>query len=134
MQIQLVRFDQSEKGTTGILRFKGLRLFTIERPWLENFNSISCIPCGTYPVGITKVDARDRIRLEGVPQRTLINIEVANDPSELAGCIGLGTGLSIRKNGTIQTVDSAIAYRALLKAFHALGPSVPHTIQIQDWA
>lgn len=62
---------------------------TMERPWADNRNGISCIPAGEYAVKIT-MSARfkkEMIQVMDVPGRAGIRIHCANIPEELEGCI-----------------------------------------------
>lgn len=92
--IVLKRFAYHPSGTLGVIEVEGEKFYTIERPWLDNKPNVSCIPTGTYDTGW-----RDSPRfgetwhIKEVPDRTYILIHVANFPSDVMGCIGLGTGL-----------------------------------------
>ncbi|RKZ67308.1 MAG: hypothetical protein DRQ48_09910, partial [Gammaproteobacteria bacterium] len=49
MIIKLERFaDIDEQGTFGELSCELFSFYTIERPWLDNEENISCIPTGVY--------------------------------------------------------------------------------------
>ena len=66
----------------------------------------SCIPFGLYP--LTRLEKSKAFKyphylLEGVPDRTFIKIHVANYPSELHGCIGVGSYFA---NGAIAVCKS----------------------------
>lgn len=68
--------------------------WTIERHWLENSKGISCIPAGVYETFKDKHNgAYDCIELKNVPNRSQIQIHIANEYQELNGCIGIGKGL-----------------------------------------
>jgi len=94
MDIQLNRFCYHPEGTLGVLEVAGEKFYSIERPWLDNAPNVSCVPTGAY-----EMTWRESPRfgwtwmLEEVPDRTYILIHVANFPSDVQGCIGLGTGL-----------------------------------------
>lgn len=71
-------------------------LKTIERPWLDNQQSISCIPAGIYNViPFHSPSKGDVFLLQNVPDRTMIEIHVANWASELEGCIAVGLDFTI---------------------------------------
>ncbi len=90
-------------GTNGLLYLGDeLICFTIELPWFDNKQEVSCIIEGTYVMTI--IDHEDYgkvIRLETVPGRSGIDFHPANNAlKELKGCIapvskltgeGLGT-------------------------------------------
>lgn len=68
-----------------------LRLSTLELPFRFNFSNISSIPAGTYPAKI-RTDGSKGWRLElSVPGRHNIQIHCGNFPSEIQGCILVGT-------------------------------------------
>ena len=47
--LQLIRVALTDKATYGVLLHDGIPFaVTLERPWLNNQQSISCIPVGTY--------------------------------------------------------------------------------------
>lgn len=95
--VTLVRKHEEDGGTWGRLVCKeaGLELLTLERPWLDNAQGTSCIPAGTYEVRATQSARFGRLMylVEAVPERSGIRIHAANFPSELQGCIALGTSI-----------------------------------------
>lgn len=94
MDVVLKRFCYHPEGTLGVIELAGKKLFTIERPWLDNAQNVSCIPTGTY---LTRWRESPRFgftwELRDVPDRSYILIHAANYPSNVQGCIGLGEGL-----------------------------------------
>jgi hypothetical protein len=68
---------------------------TVERPWLDNSPNISCIPEGTYRIFRSYYNKGDYecFEVEGVYGRSLIKIHIANWPSNVQGCIGLGKSI-----------------------------------------
>ena len=105
--ITLTRIISTDEGVLGLLHKNGKPIsVTLERPWKDNKAWESCIPFGTYP--LTRLNESKAFRyphylLEDVPNRTYIKIHVANYPSELHGCIGVG---SYYANGTIAICKS----------------------------
>ena len=106
MELFLYR-DYHPTGTNGELYVNGdLCCYTIELPWLENRQGVSCISEGRYP--LQKRYSKKwgpHLLLTGVPNRSLILIHPANHAGkELKGCIapvsctiGAGIGLKSRK-------------------------------------
>lgn len=90
--IQLNRLNTSDYGTFGELLRDGTRIaVTCELPWADNRPLVSCIPQGVYHV--TRFSSPSKgadFLVNGVPDRSMIEIHVANLPSELLGCIGVG--------------------------------------------
>lgn len=95
--VTIQRIGQEDGGMWGKLscREAGLDLLTLERPWLDNQSKISCIPAGTYTVRATQSVRFGRLMylVEGVAGRSGIRIHQANLPTELEGCIALGTSV-----------------------------------------
>ena len=112
--IRLERFCYHPSGTLGVIKIKEETFYTIERPWLENQVNVSCIPTGTYDL-----ERRDSPRfgetwyLPDVPDRSWILMHVANFPSDVQGCIGIGTSLM---SDRIAVSNS----RTALKAFESI--------------
>ena len=66
---------------------------TIELLWKNNMPRVSCIPDGEYSFKTDYSNNKQRqvIELEGVPNRSQIQLHVATKASDIAGCIGLKT-------------------------------------------
>ena len=95
--VTLVRKHEEDGGTWGRMVCKeyGIELHTLEQNWEDNKRSVSCIPAGTYNVRATQSARFGRLMylVEAVPERSGIRIHPANFPSELQGCIALGTSI-----------------------------------------
>ena len=64
---------------------------TIELPWKNNANDVSCIPEGTYKCArYRRKNGQICWQLLKVPKRTAILVHVANTVNDLLGCIGIG--------------------------------------------
>ena len=91
----LTRFAYFEDRTIGQLKYKGFTCYTVERPWLANKPSESCIPEGEYLLG--RYDSPrfgDRTwEVLGAPGRTFIAIHAANYSNQVEGCIAPGMGV-----------------------------------------
>jgi len=105
MNIRLVRFCYAPSATMGRLYLPDGRryVYTIERPWLNNKVSESCIPEGYYRCerhNGTKYKNTWQVK---VPGRTAICFHAGNTAKDVTGCIapgmGLGAGLSVYKSG-----------------------------------
>lgn len=89
----------------GKLSLNGLFLcYTVERPWLSNRWSISCVPAGIYDLLPIKGHYKYGdcwylenkalgVSLNDDTQRTEILIHIANFPHEVIGCIAPGLEL-----------------------------------------
>lgn len=101
----LERISQDEEGTFGILTVDDFhRFYTVERPWLDNQQFVSCVPPGEYKLvphrshkyGDVLALVNEDMNIthwedEGENNRYAILIHVANYPKDVQGCIGLGT-------------------------------------------
>ena len=102
----LVRIESTDQGTFGNLECEGIKFHTLELPWRDNKNDISCIPVGVYKCKMTFSNRFKRMLylVEGVQGRFAIRIHSANLAgdkakgfrSHLNGCIALG-----EKRGTM---------------------------------
>ena len=115
--ITLNRIISSDECVLGLLHINGKPLsVTLERPWKDNLAWESCIPFGLYPLirlESSKAFKYPHYLLEGVPDRTFIKIHVANYPSELHGCIGVGSYFA---NGAIAVSKSRKAMEHVMWA------------------
>lgn len=93
--LQLVRDDMSDQGTRGHLG----QWFTLELPWRDNHQSISCIPAGKYYCVSELHQRLGRVyRLHDVPDRAGVLIHSGNYAGDKAkgwashveGCILIG--------------------------------------------
>ena len=94
MNLLLERDIYTARSVEGLMYVDGqYECSTLERPWLDNQPEISCIPEGTYEVIKTWSGHFNRWmpELSAVPNRSDIRIHPANWPSQLHGCIAVGT-------------------------------------------
>ena len=106
--LKLVRDSYSEMGTFGKLYINSqFFCYTVEKPWEENKEGESCIPEGTYPLGlryspvVKKTSAgefEEGYEVMNVPGREYIMIHVGNSQRDFEGCIGLGDSLGYVHN------------------------------------
>lgn len=121
--IHLIRFKTSDQGTRGMLFLpSGEHFATLELPWRENQQSISCIPQGTYQAEMIDTSSRGRVYwLKEVPGRSEILIHSGNWAGDVSkgfysdseGCIlpGMKHG-HLWRNGKEQ--DAVISSRVAL--------------------
>ena len=97
-QVSLIRLDyKTNRGVFGVLLIEGeLLCYTLERPFLYNIRSESCIPCGIYLCSYA-TGAKGGYLLQDVPNRSGIMIHVGNTLSDTSGCILLGKSFNTRK-------------------------------------
>jgi hypothetical protein len=103
--IELIRFGSFKDRTVGRLTYNDEHFYTIEKPWVDNQQNISCIPTGSYK--LIRVDSprfgANTWEVANVTGRSHILIHVANTSADVIGCIGLGMGVF----GQLQGVSSS---------------------------
>jgi len=102
--------------TVGVLSFCGLRLFTLELPWLDNEKNVSCIPRGIYRAYIRNSPANGYVlELLDVTNRTHIQIHAGNFTHQIKGCILVGDSIKdINKDGVPDVTNSKNSLAKLL--------------------
>ncbi len=87
--------NMGDKQTTGTLSTNGFSCDTLELPYKENQENISCIPNGKYLAKFKdKNDLGFCYELQDVPGRSGILIHKGNYVTDIEGCILLGNGYS----------------------------------------
>jgi hypothetical protein len=112
-------YQKPDVGTPGILCGQSFIVFTLEPPWLNNEEKISCIPAGEYfcqkvldkqfehlylPVTYNLID---------VPKRSGIYFHPLNYISQTEGCLGIGLGVNLFGSGTLS--DSKAAFESFIR-------------------
>lgn len=116
----LKRTEQNQFGTFGKLSntINGLVLFSVELPWIENKNNISCIPVGKYVCRWTLSPRLRRFTYEvtSVKGRAGIRIHSGNFPKQFLGCIGLGLkyGIMDRQQGVFNSKTAVRCFESLM--------------------
>lgn len=130
------RISTNDEGTLGKLTLLGKSFFTLELPWLNNANSISCIPEGIYTVKWTKSPRLKKFTYEilGVPNRAGIRIHGGNfagrAPKYIThslGCPLLGYKIG-RMNGQRAIFDS----RRAVVDFERLGNKETIKLEVKN--
>lgn len=99
-RLVLKRFVSNADGTFGRMWLEGnpsTWWFTMEKPWMDNKPSISCIPPGEYKLRhgtFAHGGGYPDLEFVEVDGRENIEIHAANFPKELKGCIAPGKGMS----------------------------------------
>lgn len=93
--------------------------FTLELPWKNNAQNISCIPKGVYHCSIKPFHSTTQYEVLNVPGRAGIFIHVGNYYHDSMGCIILGQGKGdINHDGQTDVTSSVKAISALKKFFN----------------
>ena len=109
--LTLVREQHLPDRTLGRLYLDRVPLYrTLELPWVDNVQAVSCIPAGTYRLRLSRSArfGRDLPELLGVPGRFGIRIHRGNYPQDSTGCILVGMR-NAEANGETNISDSRVA-------------------------
>tara|TARA_R110001606_G_scaffold187019_1_gene334597 strand:- start:60 stop:536 length:477 start_codon:yes stop_codon:yes gene_type:complete len=89
----LIRDEMTQDSTLGKLYIDGeYECETLELPWLDNKQSVSCIPDGSYNVKIRSADESrnykyNHLIVQEVPNRSYILFHIGNTTKDSRGCI-----------------------------------------------
>jgi len=123
LPLSLIRIEQNDYATFGLLQDAEHKKIcvTLEPPWKNNQHKISCIPAGTYTA-----KRRNSVKhhgivfgIEGVPDRSDIEIHIGNFPHDTEGCVLLG-----EKYGTLDeekcVLESGTAFKRFMAAMEGV--------------
>ncbi len=114
MLVELVTIDQGEnKGTMSVVFVDNTACsWILELPWLDNEPYISCIPSGEYPLVLEYSPKFNQklYEVKDVPGRSECKFHVANELSELSGCLAPGTIPGKKDNGQYRVWNSTQAF------------------------
>ena len=117
-RVILKRRPSIPMGTFGVISVDNLVLFTVELPWKDNANNVSCIPTGKYRCSWTKSPRLKKFTYEvtNVKGRSGIRIHSANFAYQVLGCIALGekNGVMDKKRGVFSSVSAIRRFEKLL--------------------
>ena len=105
--------------TLGRLTYGEFQCFTLELPWLDNQQNISCIPAaGAYQGRKHKSPSNgDCVAIDNVLNRTYIQIHSANYRSQIKGCIAVGDSIKfLNDDGVPDVTNSKCTLKRLLTA------------------
>lgn len=128
--IAILKRKYSDKQTIGKLEFTDKNgvvntFCALERPWVNNTKSISCIPEGKYIVNKHYSPTfKECFRIVDVPGRSEILIHHGNYVNDTKGCILVGMNhIDLNKDGLLDVSYSRIAMNKLLL-------SLPRTFEL----
>lgn len=148
MELSQKRFTSDEQSTLGIMNVNGVKeCFTLEdEKRTVKVKGETRIPAGRYEIKYRKVETsltmkyrarfplwfKFHLELQGVPNFQCVYIHIGNTDKDSDGCILVGKGYTINKNGGDIITQSAVAFEALYKKVSAAldkGEQVFITIQ-----
>lgn len=112
--VDLMRVEQSEEGTFGVLRINGRAwCVTLEPPERGNAENISCIPPGRYECRrVRSPRFGHTFEVADVPGRSHILLHTGNLVADTQGCVLLG-----RHFGRLQDGRAVLNSGSTFKAF-----------------
>ncbi len=89
--------------------------YTLELPWADNQNNMSCIPAGTYN-GIIRYDKTDgwKIELDNVPGRSKAQIHMGNYSTQVEGCMLVGASATLYNCDVVNSSTACSNLRKVL--------------------
>jgi hypothetical protein len=121
MQDKLIvkRNEGTGLQTLGEMTFGDFKCKTLELPWLNNQQKISCIPYGEYTCEkkyATAAIPYQHVTILNVPNRSGIAIHKANYYTQLRGCIAVGENqVDINNDGQKDVTNSGNTFDKLMQ-------------------
>lgn len=120
------------QGTFGVIDDEGTPFaLTVEKEWKDNKPLISCIPVGEYQCSKiwSPKHQSDVFEVTNVPNRTKVEIHIANTEDDLEGCIGIGEEFG-SLNGKLAVLGSARGYAEFITR---VGDDTGFKLVILEW-
>lgn len=135
VQGYIARLSASDQGTKGLLVLPGFYCRTLELPWRDNAQRISCIPAGTYTLHFAPSRLGKVYRFDSVPGRSGVLIHwgnLAGDVSKgwkshVEGCVILGAW-----EGKIGGQEALMLSQPTIRAFHSYMQGRPLELEIKE--
>jgi hypothetical protein len=119
--MKLTRVLELPQLTIGHLQLAQWRVWTLEPPWQNNRQRVSCIPNGVYPCRAHLSPKHGEcIAIDRVPGRDNILVHSLNLVKETQGCIGVGRKVMLI-DGHLDLMHSRPALVDLMKMCEDLG-------------
>lgn len=95
--VTLTRGHYGQDVTMGLLKIEGVEhepLYTLELPWRDNKNGVSCIPVGRYSCRVRRKHSFPKITIVyeilNVKDRTDVLFHYGNTVNDIKGCVLVG--------------------------------------------
>jgi hypothetical protein len=100
VNVNLIRIESTEEHTAGVLIIdNNIICSTLELPYRNNEQGISCIPYGNYVCELKNSYKFGLVyQIMNVPNRSDILFHVGNSVNDISGCVLLGRYLGFLKN------------------------------------
>lgn len=117
MNIKLTTWCQPD-CTVGRLTFENFHCVTLELPWQDNQQDISCIPAGIYDYVKYKSPSKGWVLLlTDVPGREWVEVHAGNFTRQILGCVLVGRALTyLDQDDVLDVTDSKATLEKLLAA------------------
>lgn len=114
--MKIERFAYTPFGVFGEISAGSFKCYCVERPWINNEPSVSCIPCGEYAIQLGRYNrgGYKAYEIMNVPGRSLIKIHKGNTMDDLMGCVAPGMSLGF-VGGKWAVINSRDAFARLMK-------------------
>ncbi|MFW5498568.1 MULTISPECIES: DUF5675 family protein [unclassified Maridesulfovibrio] len=114
-KVELIRVESTDEATLGGLLVDGKSIcWTLEEPWRENKQNISCIPVGRYPIKLEYSPSKrcELWTVKDVPGRSYVRIHKGNTVDDTEGCPLTGI-----KPGYLEGKRAVLGSREAFKEF-----------------
>lgn len=135
-KVLLYRFSESDQGTLGYWLTNGFEAKSIELPWRDNKQNLSCIPEGIYTcVYRWSKKFKSHYHITNVKGRSWILTHSANlagdvtkgYKTQLHGCVAIG-----KYHGKLNGQDAVLCSRLTLKRFILFVNKQPFELEIRS--
>lgn len=132
-KLTIVRVSSLDEGTFGVMLFDGKPFaVTGERPWLDNKDSVSCIPAGMYLCKRYKsAKYTDTFEIMNVPERTYVLFHKGNFPlKDSEGCILVAEKFG-EVNDKVAVLESGHGFKEFIEKLKGVATFVLQIVEVK---